>query len=131
MPVTWSETRRMSDNNATLSPRELSRGRSATTDVAEPGSHVGDNDRESLILGPIRQGLVAAKLMSDDNAPAAALPYKEPSRQTLAEPPSGYRKPANGKTVTANSTPVFDQERANASPMAWLTERFTKKNDDE
>jgi hypothetical protein len=56
----------------------------------------------------------------------------EPARKTLTEPPSGMRKSANGGRITAsNARPKIDQQERDASPMNWLTSKFTKTDDDE
>ena len=125
-PVTWSETRRMSDNNARLSPAELGAGRSATTPGSVPGSHRGDNARDVLLLSPdqMRAGTKA----SDDKPVDVGA---EPPRKILSEPPTGLRRSASGKKVEPGFEPRVDQQALDANPVNWLTRRFTSGNDDE
>lgn len=126
-PVTWSETRRMSDNNPRMSPAELGAGRSATSAGPVPGSHRGDNARDVLMLNPdqLRAG---AKV--PDDAPVDV--GGEPSRKVLSEPPSGFRRSAAGKKIEAGfEAPRVDQQKLDANPMNWLTSRFNRGNDDE
>ena len=123
-PVTWSETRRMSDNNPMLSPTELRRGRSASSEGPVPGSHRGDNARDVLLLTPDQ---LRAKVSSDDDVPVGG----EPKRQVLTDPPSGMRRSATGGAIRPDFAPRVDQQERDANPMTWLTRKFSGGNDDE
>lgn len=127
-PVTWSETRRMSENNPRMSPDELARGRTATnTQRTIPGSHRGDNARDVLLLSPEQMAARAPSDVEDQKAATG----KEPARKTLAEPPTGYRRSATGGTVKADFAPRIDQQQRDASPMNWLARKFNGSEDDE
>lgn len=123
-PVTWSETRRMSDNNPILRPSEIQAGRVAAPSGVVPGSHRGDDARDVLYLSP-DQMKAGTKKKDDTDVKTAA----EPSRSALAEPPPGYRRPTNSN-VKYNSAPRVDQQALDANPMTWLTRKF-KGEDDE
>ena len=125
-PVTWSETRRMSDNNARLSPQELQGGRVSGGQSAVPGSHRGDNARDVLLLSPDQ--LRAAPRSDEDDRKAAV---GEPARKTLTDPPTGMRRSASGGTVRADTAPKVDQQQRDATPMNWLTRKFNGEQDDE
>ena len=126
-PVTWSETRRMSDKNPRLSPYEMQAGRVASSgsEAAEPGSHRGDNSRESFWLNPMQ---MLAGRKDDEPAERANV---EPSRKALTDPPTGMRRSATGKAIQGDRAPrVIDQQAIDASPMAWLTGKFAKDPDE-
>ena len=122
--MTWSETRRMSDNNATLSPAELRRGRTASSNAPVPGTHRGDNARDVLLMSPDQ---LRAKVESDDDVPVGG----EPKRQVLTDPPSGMRRSATGGAIKPDFAPRVDQQELDANPMTWLTRKFTSGSDDE
>lgn len=126
-PVTYSETRRMSDNNTRLTPDELRAGRSASLGAPlDPKLHRGDNARDVLILTPQEMASMAKK--DDDDVKLGG----EPDRKTLTEPPAGMRKSATGGRITAsNAAPKIDQQERDASPMNWLTSKFRNDGDDE
>lgn len=123
-PVTWSETRRMSDNNPILRPNEIQAGRVAAPSGVVPGSHRGDNARDVLYLSP-DQMKAGIRKKDDSDVKTVA----EPNRSALAEPPPGYRRPTNA-SVKVNSAPRVDQQALDANPMTWLTRKF-KGEDDE
>lgn len=127
-PVTFSETRRMQDNNPILRPDELQRGRVASSAPSIPGSHRGENARDVLYLSPdqMKAGK-KADADEDDKKPAA-----EPSRGVLSDPPTGYRRQTRPAAKADASAPrVIDQQAIDASPMAWLTQKFRSDSDDE
>ena len=126
-PVTFSETRRMSDKNPRLSPDELRAGRSAElTAPLDPKRHRGDNARDVLLLSPAEMSSMAKP--DDDDV---ALVNGEPERRSLAEPPAGMRRSATGGRITpTSSTPRGDQQQIDASPMNWLTSKFRNNDDD-
>jgi hypothetical protein len=125
-PVTLSETRRMSDNNPRLSVDELRAGRDPSAKSAiDPKLHRGDNARDVLLLSP--DEMRAKKTSPDDGAKLAG---DEPERRSLAEPPTGMRKPALGRPVQASSAPRVDQQAQDANPINWLTRKFSSENED-
>ena len=126
-PVTWSESRRMlDDNNTRLSPQELARGRVAAT--ATPSAPVGRNQlndtRDSVLLSPLE--LLAGPKPEADTRVAAG---GEPARRTLTEPPGGLRR-STGKGNGDIVAPRIDQQQYDANPMNWLTRRFKSEDDD-
>jgi hypothetical protein len=124
-PVTWSETRRMSDNNPRLSPDELRRGRSASSPAPVPGMHRGDNARDVLMLNPDQLGPKSASDLDEK------LVNGEPVRKVLTDPPTGMRRSASGKKVEPGFEPRVDQQALDANPMTWLTRRLKGAEDDE
>jgi hypothetical protein len=127
MPVTSSEIRRMSDNNARLSIDEIRAGRSQTSPTTDPSLHRGDNARDVTVLSP-DQLRATAKHNDDDDAKLAD--GVEPTRRSLTEPPAGMRKAAGGGTVAGSrSNPAVDQQQYDANPMNWLTRKFSSDND--
>ena len=117
-PITRGYGGRMSDNNATLPIREMQAGRREGAGVqSEPTYKPGDNVKESFWLNPMQ--LLAGKKDEDPN-----LPDVEPSRDSLTEPPTGYRKPPNGKLARTERGPngmISDREQAD--PGAYLRSR--------
>ncbi len=129
-PVTWSETRRMSDNNARLTPDELGRGRSADKLAPVPGSHRGDNARDVLLMTPDQ--LRAGRKVSDDEAGVAGAAGGEPARKVLTDPPSGMRRTtAAGAAKSDYYQPRVDQQALDANPMTWLRRKFSSDGDEE
>jgi hypothetical protein len=126
-PVTLSETRRMSENNPRLTVDELRTGRdpSAKSGV-DPKLHRGDNARDVLLMSP--DELRAKRKNDGDDAKLAA---GEPERRSLAEPPAGMRKSAMGGPIQAStSAPRIDQQQQDASPINWLTRKFSSGDED-
>jgi hypothetical protein len=127
-PVTSSEIRRMSDNNARLSIDEIRSGRVASTSSNAAPYHRGDNPRDEIILSP-DQLRATAKKSDDDDAKLAA--GAEPERRLLTEPPAGMRKSATGKAIVgSNAAPTGDQQEHDANAINWLTRKFSRDNDD-
>lgn len=117
-PITRGYGGRMSDNNATLPIQEMRAGRREGAGLTtEPTYKPGDNVKESFWLNPMQ--LFAGKKDDDAN-----LPDVEPSRDTLTEPPTGYRKPPNGKLARTESGPKgMISDREQADPGAYLRSR--------
>ena len=127
-PVTESDIRRMSDRNPTLSPAEMRTGRAAgLTDSTrvDTRTHRGDNARDVLLLSPEE---MASKAKTDDDKIDLS---GEPKRTTLAEPPSGLRKPNNRRLEATAAAPRIDQQEYDANPINWLKRRFKGDSDDE
>lgn len=126
-PVTWSETRRMSENNPRLTLEELRRGRSARGSDPNPAPHRGDNDRASILMTPdqLRAGRPGA---ARDAEQAAA---GETQRRVLTDPPSAMRRSATGGKVNPDFEPRVDQQTLDANPMTWLTRKFRSEDEDE
>lgn len=123
-PVTWSETRRMSDNNPILRPNEIQAGRVDVPSGVVPGSHRGDNARDVLLLSPEQMRVGTKRNDDTDSKPAA-----EPSRSTLSEPPPGYRRQTN-TSLRGDYAPRVDQQALDANPMSWLTRKFKGEADE-
>jgi hypothetical protein len=126
-PVTYSETRRMSENNPRLSVDELRAGRdpNARAEI-DPKAHRGDNARDALLLSP--NELRATAKPGDDVLLAAGA---EPERRSLTEPPTGMRKSASGGAIRASSSaPLVDQQQQDANPINWLTRKFSSSDED-
>lgn len=129
IPMTQTETRRMSNNNPALTPDELRAGRTASNSQAVlPGrSHRGDNARDVLILNPDQLNAGRRTAAEADEEFLA-----EPPRRTLVEPPAGMRRSATGKRVDAIvATPKVDQQAIDANPLAWIRKQFGRGDDDE
>ena len=108
----------MSDNNATLPIQEMRGGRREGAGLeTTPTYKPGDNVKESFWLNPMQ--LLAGKKDEDPN-----LPDVEPSRDSLTEPPTGYRKPPNGKLARTDRGPNgMKSDREEADPGAYLRSR--------
>lgn len=117
-PITRGYGGRMSDNNATLPIQEMRSGRrEGASMTTEPTYKPGDNVKESFWLNPMQ--LFAGKKDDDAN-----LSDVEPSRDALTEPPTGYRKPPNGKLARAERGPnAMISDREQADPGAYLRSR--------
>ncbi|KMO29524.1 hypothetical protein VQ02_29530 [Methylobacterium variabile] len=117
-PITRGYGGRMSDNNATLPIQEMRAGRREGAGLqTEPTYKPGDNVKESFWLNPMQ--LFAGK--KDDDAEASDV---EPSRDSLTEPPTGYRKPPNGKLARTESGPKgMISDREQADPGVYLRSR--------
>ncbi|TGD96324.1 hypothetical protein [Methylobacterium nonmethylotrophicum] len=117
-PITRGYGGRMSDNNATLPIQEMRAGRREGASVpTEPTYKPGDNNRASFWLNPME--LLAGK--KDDDATVSDV---EPSRDILTDPPTGYRKPPNGKLARTESGPKgMKSDREEADPGAYLRSR--------
>jgi hypothetical protein len=127
IPVTSSEVRRMSDNNARLSVDEIRAGRTAKASAVDPATHRGDSARDVLLLSPDQLRAVK-KTDSEDVAAAAG---EEPARKSLTDPPAGMRKAASGdRVIASHAAPTGDQQERDANPMNWLTRKFSSDNDD-
>ncbi|GJD47842.1 hypothetical protein OPKNFCMD_0554 [Methylobacterium crusticola] len=118
-PITRGEQGRMNDNNTTLSVYEMRAGRREGAGVpTEPTYKPGDNVKESFWVNPLQlfQG------RRDDEASASDI---EPTRDTLTDPPTGYRKPPNGKLARTDSgpkgMPINDKDEAD--PRTYLRSR--------
>ncbi|SEP34556.1 hypothetical protein SAMN04487843_11229 [Methylobacterium sp. ap11] len=117
-PITRGYGGRVSDENATLPIREMQAGRrEGASMTTEPTYKPGDNVKESFWLNPMQ--LFAGKKDDDVN-----LPDVEPSRDTLTAPPTGYRKPPNGKLARTDRGPnAMISDREQADPGAYLRSR--------
>jgi hypothetical protein len=124
-PVTWSETRRMSDKEARLSPEELrAPGRKAKEAPREAGWFVGDESRASYMLTPDQ--LRATARGPNEPDPDAV----EPARKVLTDPPSGMRKSAMGGAVKRDFQPRIDQQANDANPLNWIRKQFSSDEDE-
>lgn len=105
---------RYNDNNATMSVDEMRAGRRAGANLTtEAEDKPGDNARRASWLDPLElfKGKSEDKQASD----------VEPTRETLVEPPKGYRQ-APKKLVRTEGEPVKNAsaEREEADPGTYL-----------
>ncbi len=119
VPVTESETRRMSDISPQMTPDELRRGRNPNG--PGPGRHKGE--RDGVWLSPAE--LQATARAEDDKVASAA-----PVRRTLTDPPTPLRLSARGREVGRDFQPRVDQQERDANPMNWLTRAFRSDEDE-
>lgn len=105
---------RYNDNNVTLSVDEMRSGRRAGANLTtEAEDKPGDNTRRSTWLDPLE----LFKGKSEDKQASEV----EPPRESLVEPPTGYRQ-APKKLVRTDGEPVKNAsaEREEADPGAYL-----------
>jgi len=105
---------RYNDNNATVSVDEMRSGRRAGANVTTSAEDKpGDGARRSSWLDPLE--LFKGK---SDEAQASAV---EPARESLVEPPKGYRQ-APRKVVNTSNEPIrsANVDREEADPGAYL-----------
>lgn len=114
VPITQMERRRVNeDSGATLSAAEIRAGRRPGASVTtEPVYRHGDSSREESWVRPDK-----LRVKPQDKAVVAGV---EPDRQSLTEPPTGFRKPAAGARVRADSEPVTREDEAD--PKAYLAQ---------
>lgn len=114
-PIVRGAQGRMNDNNETLSVYEMDAGRKAGAGgLNGPAGRPGDGDtRESTWLNPFE--LLSGK--AEKTEPALV----EPDRDTLTDPPTGYRK-APVKVAKPQGGPVGGpiSDNAEADPRAYL-----------
>ena len=126
VPITESETRRMSENNPRLSVDELRGGRNMASGRNPDGPVIrrGDSARDELLLTPdqLRAGAKAAD---------ADVQYVngEPLRRTLTEPPTGLRRTSTGVAPNSPGSPRVDQQQRDADPRNWLLEQKQQSED--
>ncbi|WP_298957919.1 hypothetical protein [uncultured Methylobacterium sp.] len=116
-PIARGEQGRMNDNNTTLSIYEMRAGRREGAGVeTTPTYKPGDNVKESTWLNPLA-------LFSGNKAESNPSEI-EPDRDTLTDPPTGYRK-APAKVARTSSDPVGGpiSDRGEADPGAYLRSR--------
>ena len=109
---------RYDDNNATLSPDEIRGGRRADAQIPRSNEYKpGDNTRDSFWINPFD----LMKNPTDDRAEPSQV---EPTRDSLTEPPTGYRKPPR-KVARTTGEPVNNasREREEADPGTYLREQ--------
>jgi hypothetical protein len=105
---------RYNDNNATASVDEIRGGRRAGANVTTTAEDKpGDGARRSSWLDPL-------ELFKGKSEEAQASPV-EPTRESLVEPPTGYRQ-APKKVVNTSNEPIrsANAEREEADPGAYL-----------
>ena len=109
---------RYDDNNATLSIYEMREGRRAGASLTtEAQRKPGDGNRDDSLLSPF-------ELLKGKSANAEPSDV-EPSRDSLAQPPSGYRQSPKKLAKPATSDPVSNpsREREEADPGVYLRQR--------
>ncbi|GJD34338.1 hypothetical protein [Methylobacterium aerolatum] len=105
---------RYNDNNATVSVDEMRGGRRAGANLTTTAEDKpGDNARRSSWLDPLE----LFKGKGEEAAPASV----EPPRESLTEPPTGYRK-APKRVVNTSNEPVksANADREEADPGTYL-----------
>jgi hypothetical protein len=121
MPATQSETRRMADRNARLTPEELRAGTKAGAGIPDaPVVRHGDNSRDGYWVNPnvLRS---QSKVVEE----AAVGPGGEPERRSLVEPPTGYRRSANNEKIKNDAEPVIrESDNEQASPMSFFNRKL-------
>ena len=111
-----AEARRPATENTRLSPEEIQAGRRAgSMPVTAPAGHVS----ERTVLTP--DELRAA---DPRNARRPVLAGAEPERQSLTEPPAGYRKPAANAPMRATSD---EPEGDPANPYTFQREQARRR----
>lgn len=114
-PIVRGAQGRMNDNNETLSIYEMEAGRKAGAGgLTGPAGTPGQGDtRDSTWLNPFE--IFSGK--AEKTEPSVA----EPDRDTLTDPPNGYRK-APVKVAKPQGTPVGGpiSDREEADPRAYL-----------
>ncbi len=109
---------RYSDNNATLTPDEIRGGRRADAQIPRSNEYKpGDSNRDSFWVNPFD----LMKNATDERSEPSEV---EPARDTLTEPPTGYRKPPR-KVVRNASDPINNpsREREESDPGTYLREQ--------
>jgi hypothetical protein len=105
---------RYNDNNATASVDEMRSGRRAGASLTTSAEDKpGDNARRGSWLDPLQ-------LFSGKSDEAQASPV-EPTRESLVEPPTGYRQ-APKKVVNTSNAPIrsANADREEADPGTYL-----------
>lgn len=103
-------------NNPTMTPQEIRRGR--TTRQATGPLFTQDDSAYETVIKPIRIGreMAARKNQVDQDAVAYG---SEPPRRTLAEPPTGYRRPASTAAAGPGASgPVEDKQAVGTREFA-------------
>lgn len=121
VPVTETERRRL-EQNPTLSPTELSKGRRAPTKADVEASKIpvyrpGDNSKEGFWVPPDQ--LRAAK-KDDESILAVGV---EPERRDLTEPPTGFRKATAPLTRDFAVEPKVDE----SDPKVFMREQAARR----
>lgn len=127
VPITESETRRMSENNPRLSVEELRGGRNMASGRNPDGPVIrrGDSAREELLMTPDQ---LRAGVKRED--PDTQYVNGEPLRRTLTEPPTGLRRTSTGAAPIATASgPRIDQQQRDADPRNWLLEQKQQSED--
>jgi len=119
VPITQMERRRFNeDSGGTLSAAEIRAGaRPGASVTTQPVYRHGDSSREDSWVNP--------ELLRAKPKDSAVLAGAEPDRQLLTDPPVGYRKPAPGARVRADSEPVTRVDEAD--PKAYLAQERKRR----
>jgi hypothetical protein len=107
----------MAGSNPRLTVEELRAGTRPGAGIPDgPVVRHGDNSREGYWVSP--EVLRSQGRLTDE---ASVGPGGEPDRRSLIEPPTGYRRSANGEKIKPNGEPVIRQSDAQeASPFAFI-----------
>jgi hypothetical protein len=112
-PVTQSETRRMSGNNATLSNEELRAGRRAGAGLPDGPTHRGERDGVWVSPDALRS--------QGRSQEAQATPDDAPTRRVLSDPPTDLRRSASGAPVAKSFEPRARVDESD--PRAFFREQ--------
>jgi hypothetical protein len=104
IPVTETERRRV-EQNPTLSVNELRAGRRASAEASNAPVVRDNSSRADTWVHPDQ---LRAKPRTAEEATGP-----EPARRSLTQPPTGFRAPAAGAPVVANSEPEIKEDEAN------------------
>lgn len=117
VPITAMERRRtLEDSGGRLSVDEIRAGRRPGTGITtEPVYRHGDSSREESWVAPDKLRKPQEK---------ALVAGVDPDRQTLTQPPTGFRKPT-GPRVRADSEPVTRDDEAD--PKAYLAQERKRR----
>ena len=117
VPVTETESRRVQDR-PTLSVEELRAGRRAGAAIPTAPTHKSD-----------RVWISPEELRNTGRKTAAAArrePDVEPDRTDLTQPPTGYRRSANGQAIPRDFEPV-GHKVDEANPREYLREQAARR----
>jgi hypothetical protein len=121
IPVTQTERRRL-EQNPTLSVEEIRAGRRPGAQVpTAPVVRPGDNSRDGYWVHPDQLRAQGRK----DAQSEAVLAGVEPDRQTLTEPPTGFRRSASGAPIKRDFEPI--QRDDEADPKAYLRDQAKRR----
>jgi hypothetical protein len=117
VPITEMERRRVNeDSGARLSINEVRAGRRPGAGIpTAPVYRHGDNSRDEYWVHPDQ---LRAKKRDDDASLVAGM---EPKRQSLTQPPIGFRRPAGGASVRADFEPITRPDEAD--PKAYQAQQ--------
>jgi hypothetical protein len=116
VPITEMERRKALENNPRLSIDEIRAGRRPGAGITTtPEYRYGDNSRDEYWVHPDK---LRAQGRLEDKPMLAGV---EPERQSLTDPPAGFRKPQGGARIRPDFEPVTRPDEAD--PKAYNAQR--------